>query len=66
MKVKWTMDEIGDSGWKPGWYVAHVQSYLSQTDELTLQYSSEPDCTYIVELTPLLSAGKIQLVQGVI
>ena len=66
VKVKWTSDEIGDSGWKPGWYIAYVQGYDSDADIITLQYQSEPDCTYTVELTPLITAGTIQLVQAVI
>ena len=27
VKVKWTADDIVDSGWRPGWYTAHVQGY---------------------------------------
>ena len=27
IQVKWTEEEIGDSGWSPQWYVAIVQSY---------------------------------------
>ena len=26
VKVQWTKEEIGDSGWKPGWYIAYVHS----------------------------------------
>ena len=62
VKIKWTSDEIGDSGW----YIAYVQGYDSDADIITLQYQSEPDCTYTVELTPLITAGTIQLVQAVI
>lgn len=65
-KVKWSIDEIGDSGWKPGWCIAYVQSYDAESDVITLQYPSEPECIYPVELMPLLTAGKIQLVQAVI
>ncbi len=54
VKVKWTPEQIGDSGWKPGWYV------------ITLQYVSEPGSTYTEELTPILSDGSIKLVQAVL
>ena len=35
VKIKWTADEIGDSGWRCGWYVAYVQAYDEETDNLT-------------------------------
>ena len=62
----WNANEIGDSGWKPGWYVAYVQGYDLDEDMITLQYPSEPDCVYTVELTPLLTAKTIKLVQAVL
>ncbi len=64
--MKWNADEIGDSGWKPGWFVAYVQGYDTAEDTLTLHYPSERGCTYTVELTPLLLAGTIKLVQAVL
>lgn len=50
VKVKWTVEEIGDSGWRPGWYVASIQLYDDETDRETLMYSSEPGCTYEIDL----------------
>ena len=66
VKVKWTADDIGDSHWKPGWITAHVQGYDCNEDIITLHYLSEPDCTYTVELTPVLTYGTIKLVQALI
>ena len=66
VKIKWTLDEIGDSGWRPGWYIAYVQAYDDETDTLTVKYPSEPDCTYTVELFPFIRNSKIQLVNAVI
>ncbi len=66
VKIKWTVEEIGDSGWKPGWYIAYVQAYDDETDILTVQYPSEPDCTYTLELTPFIHNSKLQLVNAVI
>ena len=44
VKIRWTLEELGNSGWKPGWYVAYVQAYDDETDTLTVQYLSEPGC----------------------
>ena len=37
IKVKWTKEEVADSGWKPGWYIAEVQSY--DEDVITVLYN---------------------------
>ena len=66
VKIKWTVDEVGDSGWRPGWYVAYVQAYDNETATITVQYPTEPDCTYTLELIPSIQNGKIQLVNAVI
>ena len=55
LKIMWTRDEIGDTGWKPGWYSAEVQSSTIENDEITVVYITEPDCVYTVEVTPLLA-----------
>ena len=65
VKIKWTLEEIGDSGWRPGWYLAYVQAYDDETDTLTVQYPSEPECIYTFELTPFIYKYKIQLVKAV-
>jgi len=66
VKIKWSKDEVGDSGWRPGWYNAEVQGYDNETDMITIQYPSEPGCTYTIELTPLLTQNTIKLVKAVI
>lgn len=60
LKIRGTSEEIGDSGWKPGWYSAEVQSSTIENDEITVVYVSEPDCVYTVEVTPLLAQGKLR------
>ena len=40
-QVKWSEDEIGDSGWKPGWYIGEVQGSDSANDLVTVQFISE-------------------------
>ena len=66
VKIKWTADEIGDSGWRCGWYVAYVQAYDEETDNLTLEYLSEPGAIYIVDLTKYIHMEKIELVKAVL
>ena len=61
VKIRWTSEEIGDSGWKPGWYSADVQSSTIENDEISVVYVSEPDCVYSVEVTPLLALGKLRM-----
>ena len=61
IKVHWSKEEIGDTGWKSGWYVATVHKYCEETDMLTINYVSEPNQTYNEELLPLLSNSKIKL-----
>ena len=29
---KWAVEEIGDFGWRPGWYVTSIQLYEDETD----------------------------------
>ena len=60
VKIKWTSEEIGSSGWKVGWYVATVHSYCTDADLLTLTYQAEPNVPYNEELTPLIARGKIK------
>ena len=61
IKVHWSKEEIGDTGWRSGWYVATVHKYCEETDMLTITYVSEPNQTYNEELLPLLSNSRIKL-----
>lgn len=65
IKVKWSKEEIGDSEWRPGWYVGEVQSADRDNDEITVQFVSEPDCTYMYEVTPCLVRGTLKMVKPV-
>ena len=60
IKIKWSAEEVGDSGWKPGWYKAIVQRYHSGSDILTVVYPCEPGCTYSVDVSVWLSLGKLR------
>lgn len=61
ISVRWSTSEVGDSGWKPGWYKAEVHGYCEETDILTLRYLLEPDDTYEEEISPLLLQKKVKL-----
>ena len=60
--IHWSNEEIGETGWKEGWYDATVQKYCEESDiMLTVCYKSEPYQTYDEELLPLLSNDRIKL-----
>lgn len=59
VKIKWTEDEIGDSGWKPGWYNAYVQAYSEEDDIIDVTYPTEPNCTYSIQLDTYIKDKKL-------
>ena len=61
VKVRWTKEEIGDSGWRCGWYVAEVQKANSMLDQIEVVYISEPESVYKIDVTSMLAKGKLQL-----
>eukprot|EP00112_Aurelia_sp_Birch-Aquarium-sp1_P011710 Seg24649.1 transcript_id=Seg24649.1/GoldUCD/mRNA.D3Y31 product="hypothetical protein" protein_id=Seg24649.1/GoldUCD/D3Y31 len=65
LKIKWDADEIGDSGWRPGWYTADVQMADLDNDTVEVEYRSEQGCIYKIQVTPMLSKGKLLLKKAV-
>ena len=65
IKIKWSKQEIGDTDWRPGWYVAEVQDADRDNNEITVQFVSEPDCTYTYEVTPCLAKETLQIVKPI-
>ena len=61
VKVLWTKDEIGDTGWRSGWYVAEVQQANQMLDQIDVVYISEPESVYTIDVTSMLASGKLQL-----
>ena len=61
IKVQWSESEVGDSGWKPGWYTGTVQKYYSETQTITVVYQLEPNNTYEEEIIPLISQKRVKL-----
>ncbi len=66
IKVKWTKEQIGSSGWKPGWFTAVVQAYDYDDDTLTVTYPSEPGSVYTLELSTSLALKEVKLVKPVL
>ncbi len=61
VKVKWSKDEIGNSGWKTGWYCAQVQEGHIEEDDITIVYYTEPECVYTLCVSEFLALGKLKL-----
>jgi hypothetical protein len=61
IKIRWTKDEIGDSGWRSGWYTAQVQEGYLEDDNIQILYFSEPECVYSVCVSEYLALGKLKL-----
>jgi hypothetical protein len=61
VKVRWSADEIKDTGWKPGWYVAYVQSADSYEDQIVVEHPSEADELYTLDVSPLVAEGSLKL-----
>jgi hypothetical protein len=61
IKVKWSKDEIGNSGWKTGWYCAQVQEGHIEEDDITIVYYTEPECVYTLCVSESLALGKLKL-----
>ena len=60
-KVKWSANEVKGTGWKPGWYVAYVQSSDSFQDQIVLEHPSEPDQLYTLDVSPMIAEGSLKL-----
>ena len=65
VKIQWKKDDVRDSGWKPGWYKAQVQSFNLDTDEIDVSYVQEPNCVYTHEVGPMITTGAIKLIKSV-
>lgn len=61
VKIRWTNEEIGDSGWRSGWYTAQVQESHLEDDTIQVLYFSEPECVYSVCVSEYLALGKLKL-----
>jgi len=65
ISVKWTKEEIGDTNWRAGWYVAEVQDSDPEQDEITVQFVAEPESLYTYEVTPCVAEGKLRMAKPV-
>lgn len=60
ISVRWTREEIGETNWRAGWYVAEVQESDPDHDEITVQFVLEPESVYTFQVTPSVAEGKIR------
>ena len=59
--VKWTKEEIGDSGWRPGWFLAEVQDSNLANDWIKVEYKSERCHIYKIEVLTALANNKLKM-----
>ena len=66
VKVKWTREEIGNSNWRPGWYVGEVQSSETGQDKITVGVNIFSFCfrflTYLLSCILFFSLSGISLI----
>ena len=60
LKIKWSKEELGNSGWTQGWYSAQVQEGHVEDDTVTVVYFSEPKCVYTLCVSEYLALGKLK------
>ena len=60
VKVTWSKEKVGESGWYPGWFTVQVQWCSIKDDRITVKYVSELESIYEV-VTPELAKGKLKL-----
>ena len=60
--VKWTeRDDMGS--WKPGWYIATVQSYNPLNDQIAIEYCSELGNVYHMSVKGSIAEGILQVAE---
>jgi hypothetical protein len=59
VKIKWSKDEIGDSGWRCGWYTAVIQSFSEENDTIDVVYFTEQECVYTLCVSKYIAKGKL-------
>lgn len=58
--VKWTGEDNMNS-WQPGWYTAKVLSYHQDTDEIKIEYLSEPGTIYNMNVDSGIKEGVLRV-----
>lgn len=61
IKVKWSREEVGESSWRPGWYVGEIPDSDIENDKIVVQFVSEPEVTYTYEVTPCVAEGTLKV-----
>lgn len=64
--IRWCAENIGDAGWAPAWYAATVQDSCIENDWIKVEYTSEPDQVYKIQVRLYLSKGHLKLKKKVL
>ena len=59
--VKWSQQDVAQSGWSPGWYFAEVEESRIEDDWIKIEYNKEPGSIYKVDVTFELANGTLKL-----
>ena len=61
VKVYWSKEEVKPLGWRGGWYVAFVTDICRDEDQVSVQFVSEPDSVYQIEVTTSIKENTLTL-----
>ena len=61
VKVQWKKEEVQELGWRGGWYVARVTDFCRDEDQISVQFVSEPDSIYIIEVTSSINERTLKI-----
>ncbi|CAB4038821.1 Hypothetical predicted protein [Paramuricea clavata] len=62
--ARWSKEEIGDSGWKTGWYVGSVLKHNKERDTIEVEFDTEANVIYTYKVDEDVKANKIRLAQS--
>ena len=48
VKVRWSKEELGDSGWRSGWYIGEVQQSDPDNDVIKVVFQAQPTHTKLL------------------
>ena len=61
VKVYWKKEDVQELGWRGGWYVARVTDFCRDEDQISVQFVSEPDSIYIIEVTSSINENTLKI-----
>lgn len=61
IQVRWSGNDVKETGWKAGWYAAEVQGFDPDEDMISIVYDREPKRVYQECVTQVISRGEIRV-----